>query len=96
MTKNEIESQEENINNVKELRKTNTQLEIALNRRKEFLEKHPHMQDLQFKINDLMAGAGTFDNKVVILKNLINEQLINLKNHLQDLQNSITSFKGEK
>ena len=64
-------------------------------RRDELLKQNPSLQELQFKINDLLAGAGTQQNKNILLKKLMLESLNELKDKLDDLQVSLKCLRDE-
>ena len=64
-------------------------------RRDELLKQNPSLQELQFKINDLLAGAGTQQNKNILLKKLMLESMNELKDKLDDLQVSLKCLRDE-
>lgn len=79
-----------------ELRKNNPKLAELIEARKKLLEEKPELAELQFKINDLMAGAGSYHNRVLLLKRLMYDNLAELKSSLQDLQLAVYSLTGEE
>ena len=64
-------------------------------RRDELLKQNPSLQELQFKINDLLAGAGTQQNKNILLKKLMLESMNELKDKLDYLQVSLKCLRDE-
>lgn len=79
-----------------ELRPNNTKLAELILARKKLLEEKPELQELQFKINDLLAGAGTYDNRVLLLKKLMQDNLWELSNALQEMQKVLKPFRNEE
>jgi hypothetical protein len=69
-----------------ELRKNNSKLAELLEARNKLLEQKPELKELQFKINDLLAGAGTYENRVLLLKKLMQDNLIELHEKTIELQ----------
>lgn len=69
-----------------ELRKNNAKLAELLEARNKLLEEKPELKELQFKINDLLAGAGTYENRVLLLKKLMQDNLIELHEKTIELQ----------
>jgi hypothetical protein len=72
-----------------DLRKNNDKIFELLEARKKFLEQHPELLPFQFKINDILAGAGTYENRVLLLKKLMQDNLIDLSQKWTDLQTEI-------
>ena len=79
--------------NIKEL--NTNKLNEMLIRRDELLKEKPELMELQFKINDILAGAGTQQNKNILLKNLMIDSMMELKDKLDDLQVSLKCLRDE-
>jgi hypothetical protein len=62
-------------------------------RRDELLKENPQLKELQFKINDLMAGAGTQSNKNILLKKLMIESMRELQEKLNELENDLITLR---
>lgn len=61
-------------------------------RRDELLKENPSLKELQFKINDLLAGAGTQQNKNILLKKLMIESMNELQHNLDELANDLAKL----
>jgi aspartate ammonia-lyase len=81
------------MNNVKEL--NNSKLNEMIIRRDELLKEKPELAELQFKINDILAGAGTQQNKNILLRNLMLDSMNELREKLDDLQVSLKSLQDK-
>lgn len=57
----------------------------ALKEREILLEKYPHLREFQEKIDKMMIGAGSFENRMAVLGLLMEANLKELQNHLMHL-----------
>jgi hypothetical protein len=59
----------------------------ALIEREILLEKYPHLREFQEKIDKMMMGAGTFENRMAVLGLLMEANIKELHKHLMQLYN---------
>lgn len=78
--------------NVREIRKNNSQLAELIERRDELLKQDPSLAELQFKINDILAGAHTENNRQLLLSNLLMDSLKELQLNNEDLANDLSQL----
>jgi hypothetical protein len=78
--------------NVKNL--NNNKLNELLLRREQLLKDNPELQKIQFKYNDLMAGAGTTQNRLVLSHQCMIDSMKGLKTELDKLQTLLNSLIG--
>ena len=79
---------------IKELRKTNKDLEKALNKREEFLKEKPELIEFQEVIDKTLAGAGkNIQNREAALRKLIRETLNELLEKNAELQDTIKKIE---
>jgi hypothetical protein len=57
----------------------------ALNERETLLEKHPHLEDFQKKIDRILVGAGNFENRMNVLGLMMEANLKELQKQLTHL-----------
>jgi hypothetical protein len=57
----------------------------ALKERDILLEKYPHLIEFQKKIDQMMTGAGTFENRMAVLAILMESNIKELNKHLMHL-----------
>ena len=65
----------------------------------QFLAEHPHLIPAQRKINELLAGAVTQDNRIALLTRLMKANTKDLENSLKDLALAMsknTQFTSQK
>jgi hypothetical protein len=78
--------------NVKNL--NNNKLNELLLRREQLLKDNPELEKIQFKYNDLMAGAGTTQNRLVLSHQCMIDSMKGLKTELDKLQTLLNSLIG--
>jgi hypothetical protein len=78
--------------NVKNL--NNNKLNELLLRREQLLKDNPELQKIQFKYNDLMAGAGNTQNRLVLSQQCMLDSMKGLKAELDKLQTLLNSLIG--
>jgi len=78
--------------NVKNL--NNNKLNELLLRREQLLKDNPELQKIQSKYDDLMAGAGTTQNRLVLSHQCMIDSMKGLKTELDKLQTLLNSLIG--
>ena len=79
------------MNNITQL--NTSKLNELILRRDELLKEVPELKELQYKINDLSAGAGTQQNKNILLKKLMIESIKDLQESLNQLENDLAALR---
>ena len=71
----------------------NDKLNEMILKRNQLLEENPQLKELQFKINDLLAGATSPHNKMVLLQKLMIDSMNELQGHLNDLETGLITLR---
>jgi hypothetical protein len=65
----------------------------AIQERKAFLKKNPHLSDFQKKIDRLLANAGNSEKRMTVLSMMMEANLQELKNQLKILSAKSDTLK---
>jgi hypothetical protein len=79
---------------IKDIRPNNEKLQELLAAREALLIEKPELRELQFTINDILAGAGTQQNRMILLKKLMLESLAELHTHTEQLSTTLHTLQN--
>lgn len=65
-----------------------------IEKRNALLKEKPELLELQQKIDDVLAGAGSSHNRMVLLKKMMMESVAELQKSLNELHSAVEKLKG--
>ncbi len=67
----------------------------AVDARNKFLEEHPELKDFQKEIEKEMRNAGSYENRAVVLKAMMDKRMLELKQNLLNLQKIVNDSTAD-